>query len=903
MRPPPGDCAREDILVSPQPWRSHDARTWSMPPVPCAATQSAMLLGKHPPHEHAERVAQFTVAGAWTMVSSSALQAGAVTALQRLLRATPLQVGAAAHRFGAAPSWPLHFVDAERGLLWVPTPFATALWGAPAVVTAWRGAPMACAPCTATLWEHPVPQVQAADVVVAQLTARRRAFGVGAVRLVMPCGAGKTIVACSIMRRLGVVALVLVHRVFLVQQWVERLCGVLPGVRIAVYSGTAAGSAATRRALAAACAAHPGTHVAVVDTPWDPALHAADVVVATVDTVGAREVPPVAWRRVGALLLDEAHHVSAKSFADVTAAVPAALRLSVTATPRRKDGLQKEMAWLSGPIVFRAYRRPQRVPVTVLHVTGGTATRRFKPPSAADKRRAKREGVPPEDVYDAAATALAVAQDAPRNACIAGAVASLVLRGYDVLVAVRRVPHMRVLQAAIEAAVAHYASKGAQRPPGGTIRDYAAASASSGAGAGRAAAPASQLCAMPREVLGVHPREAVSIRKGGAKKPRARCATKRQREGGALLHAAGGAVRAAWRVWHAAQCPQPCPLPPCALQALGHGGQQPTLSPRDVMRCSPLLDVGALCSDVRDAAAEWVAADAAVAAAATACEAVGDPGASALRAWRAVRKGLCAALPHWVAAWAPNGVPATPALTGGNPCRVAAALQEHLPQGGASMQAFPEGLLRSTMAVPLREVPWGSMWGQAAAAPPSAPEAPPPDLPTSTRVAGGAACPTEQGPDAMWAAPLVGCVHGGSTPLDRAVAFESRVLLATQGLLGEGFDCPRFRALVMADDHTGIEQLVGRVLRPPPKDATWPSGAPPPPCVVDVPREHGSASHLAARKREYRTMSMPVAEVEVHVGATGEECAAERHAPEGFPQCWAPLLPDPAVVSGWLASA
>jgi len=883
------------------------------------------------------RVGAVSCAGAWTAVPTAALHPRALSAVCDLLTARPASQGAPRGAYAAPKSWPMHVLQAHAGLLWVPTPFAQALWGPPGKAAVVPGAPMRCGECTASLWSHPVPQQQAVSHVLAQLRARRAACGVGAVRLIMPCGAGKTIVAAALARALGKCTLIVVHRVFLLQQWVARLLQVLPGVRIAVYSGAASGQAAVRRALEASAAAAGGcAHVHVAVHPWDAALHCADVVLATVDTVVSRSPHPSTWRRVGLLLLDEAHHVSAQSFTALTRVVPAAYRLCLTATPRRKDGLLRELAWLSGPIVFRAYRKGAAVPVHIVHTVGTTAQRVMRPAPRGHKRSRSSAGRSAaaaaadgeEDmVLDVAATTLALANDAPRNALIAALVLRLTRLGHDVLVAVRRVEHMGTMMAALHAAA-----------PDGVPAAQCHCDAPQSA-APDSAQDASVGAALALDVRSVHSEGEQGTQASARPSLLQPCAgvlgasrvaatTKRAAKAVHASHAACAAAGAGlWKAWHAVQCCAPCPVQVCETACLRAACC--VCSPADVLRGSPdvtlvpaaaelthaLAEVAAalqsadvlatqaqdatLALDEHDASAHassaldaptprTTAAERRAATAAAHSTEVHRAATSALDLSAALREDCAVCVQAWLHAWTPErpgGAP-TPAeqsrghgraqgaarssatlqrpsqlhLHAGHPGHLQDALRNALQSMRAQECAMSERHgCPSAVSTTLERNACGDWRAHCVEAWWSAVlRVVVPQDNGVVHAAGAArepACPAALQQGHPWLA----CVHGGTPAAQRSSAFHARVLLATEQLLGEGFDAPHFSALVMADEHSDVEQLVGRILRPAPP-AACPAAQRPAPVVVDVPREHSSPLKCAARKREYTAMRMVVRE-------------------------------------------
>lgn len=132
--------------------------------------------------------------------------------------------------------------------------------------------------------------------------------------VVAPCGAGKTVIACSALAASGERGLVLVHTHDLLDQWVRLLRGWGYVVR------TVAGGGARLHPLGETTAG-PEICVAMVQT---------------LTQAGAAADPLL--RSAGAVVLDECHHAPATTFRDLLNRIPARHRWGVTATPNRGDG-------------------------------------------------------------------------------------------------------------------------------------------------------------------------------------------------------------------------------------------------------------------------------------------------------------------------------------------------------------------------------------------------------------------------------------------------------------------------------------------------------------------------------------------------------------------------------------
>jgi superfamily II DNA or RNA helicase len=145
-----------------------------------------------------------------------------------------------------------------------------------------------------------------------------RAGGRGIV--VLPTGAGKTVVAFDAIARLGVRTLVVVPTIELLRQWragiQERLS--LPAELVGAVGGGER---------------NPGP--------------------ITVITYDSAAMPRRRLDGFGLLVFDEAHHLPAQSYRAIATKCAAPWRLGLSATLERADGLHQELDALIGPVVFQ----------------------------------------------------------------------------------------------------------------------------------------------------------------------------------------------------------------------------------------------------------------------------------------------------------------------------------------------------------------------------------------------------------------------------------------------------------------------------------------------------------------------------------------------------------------------
>jgi superfamily II DNA or RNA helicase len=142
--------------------------------------------------------------------------------------------------------------------------------------------------------------------------------------LLAPPGAGKTVMGCAIIASRKVSTLILVHRKPLLEQWHLRLQQFL-------------GLEKKEIGLL-------GDNLSFKDR---------GVVVGMIQTLARSPHPKALFAPFSQVIVDECHHIPAASFEAVMKACPARYFLGLTATPTRKDGLQKILFLQCGPIRHR----------------------------------------------------------------------------------------------------------------------------------------------------------------------------------------------------------------------------------------------------------------------------------------------------------------------------------------------------------------------------------------------------------------------------------------------------------------------------------------------------------------------------------------------------------------------
>lgn len=143
----------------------------------------------------------------------------------------------------------------------------------------------------------------------------------------LPCGYGKTALACYLIATLGKKTIVVVHKEFLVKQWIERITQFVPDARIGIIQRN---------------------KVEIEDK---------DIVIAMLQSVSMKDYDLSVFSSFGLTVIDECHTVPCKVFSQCLRKINTPCMLGLSATPQRKDGLLKVLKWYIGDIVYAVARR------------------------------------------------------------------------------------------------------------------------------------------------------------------------------------------------------------------------------------------------------------------------------------------------------------------------------------------------------------------------------------------------------------------------------------------------------------------------------------------------------------------------------------------------------------------
>jgi len=141
--------------------------------------------------------------------------------------------------------------------------------------------------------------------------------------LEIPCGRGKTVMALKILTEIGVKTLVIVHKGFLLNQWIERIGQFLPNARVGKIQGQ------------------------IID------IENKDIVIGMLQSLSMKDYPFEIFNDFGLTIVDEVHHIAAEVFVRSLFKIVTPYVLGLSATMQRKDGLTKVFKMFLGPVRYK----------------------------------------------------------------------------------------------------------------------------------------------------------------------------------------------------------------------------------------------------------------------------------------------------------------------------------------------------------------------------------------------------------------------------------------------------------------------------------------------------------------------------------------------------------------------
>jgi superfamily II DNA or RNA helicase len=146
----------------------------------------------------------------------------------------------------------------------------------------------------------------------------------------LPCGYGKTTVALNIVSVMRKKTLIIVHKEFLLNQWVERINQYLPTARIGRIQGQ------------------------IID------IENKDIVIGMLQSLSMKDYDDSVFASFGMVLIDEVHHIGSEVFSCALFKIVPKYTLGLSATMDRKDGTTFVFKMFLGDIVYKIAEKKQR---------------------------------------------------------------------------------------------------------------------------------------------------------------------------------------------------------------------------------------------------------------------------------------------------------------------------------------------------------------------------------------------------------------------------------------------------------------------------------------------------------------------------------------------------------------
>ena len=167
------------------------------------------------------------------------------------------------------------------------------------------------------------------ETVAAYVTHIEKRGGVGGGLIELNCGGGKTVCALNIISQIQKKTIIIVHKEFLMNQWIERIHQFLPGTRIGKIQGQ------------------------VID------IDNKDIVIGMLQSLSMKEYPASVFESFGLTIIDEVHHISSEVFSNCLFKIVTRNMLGLSATMNRKDGTTPVFKMFLGEVIYKGKREEQ----------------------------------------------------------------------------------------------------------------------------------------------------------------------------------------------------------------------------------------------------------------------------------------------------------------------------------------------------------------------------------------------------------------------------------------------------------------------------------------------------------------------------------------------------------------
>jgi superfamily II DNA or RNA helicase len=208
--------------------------------------------------------------------------------------------------------------------LYIPREFGIITYGEPDEIRIPKGDDITI-PFSGTLRDYQIDIVNVFIKSATKVNKNGKCFGGGGL-LEIPCGHGKTVMACKIISDLKKKTLIIVHADFLLNQWIERISQFLPTARVGRIQAD------------------------IID------IENKDIVIGMLQSLSKKDYPENIFSSFGLTIVDECHHIGSKVFSQSLQKIITFYNLGLSATMTRKDGLTKVFKMFLGELIYQKKR-------------------------------------------------------------------------------------------------------------------------------------------------------------------------------------------------------------------------------------------------------------------------------------------------------------------------------------------------------------------------------------------------------------------------------------------------------------------------------------------------------------------------------------------------------------------
>jgi superfamily II DNA or RNA helicase len=267
------------------------------------------------------------------VISQSTITKKLKNELMKELTITPIEIGSSSIS-QEQRDFPIWRENAAATKFYTPRFFGLNRWGIPPIIKLPLGDPIS------VTFKGSLRPIQ--EPIVAKTLQHFRENGpngAGGALLELYCAIGKTVCALNMISQIGRKTIIMVHKEFLMNQWIERAAEFLPTAKIGKIQGRI----------------------------WD--IEGKDIVIGMIQSMYDRDFPQGAFDSFGFAIFDEVHRFGSEQFSKIFWRFSTYHMLGITATLARKDGTSLAiLANFIGPVIYTITDRG-RENVSVMAIT------------------------------------------------------------------------------------------------------------------------------------------------------------------------------------------------------------------------------------------------------------------------------------------------------------------------------------------------------------------------------------------------------------------------------------------------------------------------------------------------------------------------------------------------------